>query len=62
MPVRLTVCGLVAAASVIVKSPVRVPIWLGVNTTLTTQFAAGARLVPLHPSLERLKSPEGVTV
>src|SRR5208282_2444871 len=62
LPERLTVCGLLAAASMIVRSPVRVPAWLGVNTTPTTQCAAGARLVPLHPSLERLKSPDGVTL
>jgi hypothetical protein len=61
-PVRLTICGLLKAASVIVRSPVRVPVWLGVNTTLTTQCPLGARSVPLHPSLERLKSPEGVTL
>jgi hypothetical protein len=61
LPERGTVCGLLAAASVIVRVPVRVPVWLGVNTTLTTQFALGARLVPVHPSAERLKSPDGVT-
>lgn len=62
VPERLTVCGLLAAASTIVRAPVRVPVWLGVNTTLTTQFALGARLVPLHASADRLKSPDGVTL
>jgi hypothetical protein len=58
LPERLTFCGLLEAASVNVSVPVRVPVWLGVKTTPTTHFAPGARLVPLHPSLERLKSPE----
>lgn len=63
VPVRFTVCGLLAAASVIVRVPVRVPVWLGVNVTLTTQFALGARRTPLHPSLDMAKSPaDGVTV
>ncbi|HKM68571.1 MAG TPA: hypothetical protein VJX94_00555 [Stellaceae bacterium] len=62
MPERLTDCGLLKAPSAIVRVPVRVPVWLGVKTTLTMQFAAGASRVPVHPSLERLKSPEGVTV
>jgi hypothetical protein len=62
LPVRFTFCGLFEAASTIVSVPVRVPVWLGVNTTPITQFALGARFVPLHPSLERLKSPDGVTV
>ena len=62
LPERFTFCGLFDAVSAIVKVPVRVPVWLGVNTTPTTQFALGARLVPLHPSLETLKSPEVVTV
>ena len=62
LPERLTVCGLLEAASVNVRVPVRVPVWLGVNTTPTTHFPLGARLVPLHPSLERLKSPDGATL
>lgn len=63
VPERFTVCGLLAAASLIVSVPVRVPVWLGVKTTLTTQFAEGASSMPLHPSLEREKSPaDGVTL
>jgi hypothetical protein len=63
VPVRFTVCGLLAAPSVIVRVPVRVPVWLGVNVTLTTQLALGASDTPLHPSLEMAKSPaDGVTV
>ena len=59
LPVRFTCCGLLVAASVNVRVPVRVPVWLGVNVTLTTQLPPlAARLVPLHPSLEMLKSPE----
>jgi hypothetical protein len=61
VPERLTLCGLLKAASVIVNDPVRVPVALGVNATLTTQFAPGPRSVPLHPSLERLKSPAEAT-
>jgi hypothetical protein len=57
VPVRFTVCGLLAAASVSVRVPVRVPIWLGMKTTLTTHFAAGASRTPLHPSLDIEKSP-----
>jgi hypothetical protein len=33
LPERLTFCGLFEAASTIVSVPVRVPVWLGVNTT-----------------------------
>jgi hypothetical protein len=54
LPLRFTFCGLFEAASTIVSVPVRVPVWLGVNTTPITQFALGPRFVPLHPSLERL--------
>lgn len=54
LPVRFTFCGLLEAASAIVRVPVRVPVWLGVNTTPITQFALAPRSVPLHPSLETL--------
>jgi hypothetical protein len=57
VPERFTVCGLLAAASVNVRVPVRVPIWLGLKTALTTQCAPGASRTPLHPSLEIEKSP-----
>jgi hypothetical protein len=62
VPERLTLCGLLEAASEIVNDPVRVPVAPGVNTTATTQSPLGARSVPLHPSLDRLKSPEGTTL
>src|ERR1700722_15559504 len=63
VPERFTVCGLLDAPSVIVRVPVRAPAWLGVNTTLTTQFAPGASRTALHPSFETEKSPaEGVTL
>jgi hypothetical protein len=62
VPERLTLCGLLEAASEIVNDPVRVPVAPGVNTTATTHSALGARSVPLHPSLDRLKSPEGTTL
>ena len=63
VPERLTVCGLLAAPSLMVSVPVRVPIWLGVKMTPTTHFAEGASKTPLHPSLEREKSPaDGVTL
>jgi hypothetical protein len=54
LPVRFTFCGLLVAASTIVRVPARVPVWLGVNTTPIVQFEVGPRLVPLHPSLETL--------
>ena len=54
LPVRFTFGGLLEAASAIVRVPVRVPVWVGVNTTPITQFVLGARVVPLHPSLETL--------
>lgn len=57
VPERLTVCGLLDAPSVRVNVPVRVPVWLGVKTVLTTQLADGASIAPLHPSLEIEKSP-----
>ena len=38
VPVRLTVCGLPAALSVMVTAAVRVPVAVGVNVTLMVQF------------------------
>jgi hypothetical protein len=58
LPESVTFCGLFEAASEMVSVPVRVPVWLGVNSTSITQLEFAARLVPLHASLETLKSPE----
>ena len=46
VPVRLTVCGLPPALSVIVIAPVCVPVAVGVNVTLIMQFAPAANDVP----------------
>ena len=45
-PVRLTVCGLPAALSVIDKVPVRGPLCVGLKVTLMVQLASAARLEP----------------
>src|ERR1700746_969502 len=42
VPVRLTVCGLLLALSVIVIAPVRVPVAVGVKVTLMLQLAQAA--------------------
>ncbi len=46
VPVRLTLCGLPAALSVIDTVPVRVPVAVGVNVTLIVQLAAAATDAP----------------
>src|SRR5258705_11485587 len=46
VPVRLTICGLPVASSVIVMVPVRVPVAVGVNVTLIVQLAPAATEVP----------------
>ena len=46
VPVRLTVCGLPAALSVIDSVPVRVPLCVGLKVTLMVQLASAARLEP----------------
>jgi len=46
VPVRLTVCGLPAALSVIDNVPVRVPLCVGLKVTLMVQLASAARLGP----------------
>ena len=46
VPVKLTVCGLPLALSVMVRVPVRVPAAVGVKVTLMVQVALTARLVP----------------
>jgi len=66
-PVRLTVCGLPPALSVMVKVPVRAPAAVGVNVTLIIQFAPAASVVGLigqavAPVLVSAKSPDAVIV
>ena len=61
VPVSVTVCGLPAASSVIDRLPLSAPVWVGLNVALMAQVAAGARSLPLHPSLVMLNSPDGVT-
>ena len=51
VPVKLTVCGLPLALSVIVRVPVRVPEAVGVKVTLMLQFAPAARLEVLAGQL-----------
>jgi hypothetical protein len=46
LPVRLTVCGLFEAPSVIVRVPFLVPVAVGVNVMLMVQLEDGAKLVP----------------
>jgi hypothetical protein len=46
VPVRLTLCGLLAALSVKVIAPVRVPTAVGVKVTLIVQLPAAATNVP----------------
>ncbi len=46
VPVRFALCGLVAALSVTTTVPWRVPVAVGVNTTLMAQFAPAAREPP----------------
>jgi hypothetical protein len=46
VPVRLTVCGLPVALSVIVTKPLRVPAVVGVKVTLIMQFEPGLTVVP----------------
>ncbi len=55
MPVSPTACGLPAALSVIVTSPVRLPVVVGVKVTLIVQLAAGATVPP--QVFVRSKSP-----
>ena len=46
LPVRLTVCGLPAALSVIVTLAVLVPVAVGVNVTLIVQLAPAGTELP----------------
>jgi len=63
VPVRLTICGLPPALSVMVKVPVRAPATVGVNVTLIMQFAPPASVAGLigqavAPVLVSAKSPD----
>jgi hypothetical protein len=60
VPVRLTLCGLVKALSVIVKVALRAPIALGVKVTLIAQVVPAAKLEP--QVFVSWKSPEFVPV
>jgi hypothetical protein len=46
LPVRVTVCGLPAALSVIVRVPVRVPLTVGSKKTPMAQLAPAAKVLP----------------
>lgn len=46
LPPKLTICGLVAALSVIVRVPVLLPATVGVKAILIAQVAPAAKLVP----------------
>jgi len=46
VPLRLTVCGLAASLSVIVKVPVMLATEPGVKVTLMVQLAPAVKLVP----------------
>src|SRR6266851_1832291 len=56
VPVSETTCGLPAALSVMVTAPLRVPLSVGVNVTLTVQLAPMPTVVP--QLLVCTKSPE----
>jgi hypothetical protein len=55
VPLRLIVCGLPAPDDVIVIAPVRVPVVVGVNVTVTVQALFCARVAV--QLVVRLKSP-----
>jgi hypothetical protein len=46
VPVRLTVCGLPLALSVMVRVPLRTPVAVGVKVTLIVQLAPAPTLAP----------------
>ena len=56
VPVRLEVCGLPVALSFTCNVPVRVPVCVGLNTTLIVHFDFAARL-DAQVVVETLKSP-----
>src|SRR5450755_3073647 len=47
VPDRATLCGLPGALSVNCSEPVRVPVWVGVKVTFTSQVAPAATVPPL---------------
>jgi hypothetical protein len=55
-PVRLTVCGLFAALSLMESVAVRLPVADGVNVTLTVQVPLGVSVAPLQSSALLAKS------
>jgi hypothetical protein len=57
VPFRLEVCGLPTALSATLSAPVRVPVAVGLNTTLMVHFALAARLDE-QVVAETLKSPD----
>lgn len=59
---RLAVCGLLLALSVMVKVPLRgFEVDVGVNVMLTVQVALGCRVAPLQVVEDTAKSPEIAT-
>src|SRR6202167_1856932 len=56
VPVRATLCGLPGASSVNIRSPVRVPVRVGVNDTFTSQLAPAATVPPLTHGVSFLVS------
>ena len=59
VPVSATICGLPGSESVMVKTPVRRPVWVGVNRTFVAHLPWGG--MEAH-SLVALKSPVAVTL
>ena len=57
LPLRLIFCGVFGALSFRVTAPVRVPVAIGVNFTLTVQLAPAATELPQVPSPPKAKSP-----
>jgi len=62
VPLSSTDWGLPAASSLIVKSPLRAPVWVGLNVALIVQVPFGARSLPLHVSPLMENWPDTVTV
>jgi hypothetical protein len=56
VPLRLTVCGLFAALSLIESDAVRLPVAPGVKVTLTVQVPLGVTVAPLQVSALTPKS------
>jgi hypothetical protein len=56
VPLRLTICGLFKALSVIVRLAALVPLAVGVKVTLTAQVALGITVAPVQVSALLAKS------